>query len=170
MVEEKIDLGTWWQSGERSIHNLRNPLLEYSFPATIRWRGSLVVTRAGNYQFYVRSRGAKKSSFDQYEMLYFTDPCARLWIDGSPVLTDPSSTVEDAKMHMRIDSSMPISLKPGLHEILLELDVSSAGTGLWQSPSVRLYWSSEHFLRALVPAEHLVHIVGGNNTSPTQTQ
>ena len=162
VVDETIDLGMWWQSGERSIHNRLNPLSKYSFPAKIRWRGSLVVTRAGNYRFYVRSRGAKKSTFDRHEMLYFTDPCAKLWIDGSPALTNPSDVVEDAKMHMRIDWSKPLRLKPGLHKILLELDVISAGTGLWQSPSVRLYWRSEHFLRAVVPADHLVHVQDGN--------
>ena len=161
VVDETIDLGAWWQSGERSIHNRPNPLSEYAPPAKIRWRGSLVVTQAGNYQFYVRSRGAKKNAFDQYGILYFTDPCARLWIDDSPVLSDPSDVVEDAKMHMRIDWSKPIRLKVGLHKILLELDIESAGTGLWQSPSVRLYWSSEHFLRSMVTADHLVHVEDG---------
>jgi len=162
VVDQTIDLGTWWQSGERSIHNRPNPLSKYSFPAKIRWRGSLVVTRDGDYRFYVRSRGAKKSTFDGYEMLYFTDPCAKLWIDGSPALTDPSDVAEDAKMHMRIDWSKSIRLKPGLHKILLELDVESASTGLWQSPSVRLYWSSKHFLRVVVPADHLVYVQDGN--------
>jgi len=57
---------------------------------------------------------------------------------------------------MRIDCSKPISLQPGLHTILLELDVKNAGTGPWESPSIRLYWSSEHFLRQLVPAENLI--------------
>ena len=161
VVDETIDMGTWWQSGERSIHNRPNPLSKYSFPAKIRWSGSLVVTRAGNYRFYVRSRGAKKSTFDPHDMLYFTDPCAKLWMDGSPALNS-SNVAEDAKMHMRLDWSKPIGLKPGLHEIRLELDVESAGAGMWQGPSVRLYWSSEHFLRAVVPADHLVHVPGGN--------
>lgn len=170
VVDETIDLGTWWQSGERSIHNRPNPLSKYPFPAKIRWRGNLVVTRGGNYRFYVRNRGAKKSTFDQYEMLYFTDPCAKLWIDDGPALTNPSNVAEDAKMHMRIDWSKPIRLKPGLHKILLELDVKSAGTGLWQGPSVRLYWSSEHFLRAVVPADHLTYMQDCNGTAKTREQ
>ena len=157
VVDETIDIGTWWQSGERSIQNRPNPLSKYSFPARFQWRGHLVVTRAGNYQFYVRSRGEKGKAFDKYGSLYFTSPCAKLYIDGSLALPNPSVVVEDAKMHVRIDCSEPIKLEPGLRTILLELDVKSAGTGPWQSSSVRLYWSSEHFLRQLVPAKHLIH-------------
>jgi len=162
-LDETIDLGTWWQSGERSIMNRPNPLSKYSFPARFQWRGHLVVTRAGNYQFYVRSRGEKRKAFDKYRSLYFTSPCAKLYLDGSPALSNPFGVIEDAKMHVRIDCSEPIKLKPGLHTILLELDVKSAGTGPWQSPSVRLYWSSEHFLRQLVPADYLLHMEEANH-------
>ena len=156
VLDETIDHGTWWQSGERSIRNRPNPLSNYSLPAKIRWSGNLAVTDAGKYQFYVRSRAEKRSTFDRHEMLYFISPCAKLQIDGSPVLTEPSNVVEDAKMHMRVDWSAPIELTPGLHTIQLEVDVNSTGSGLWQSPSVRLYWSSEHFLREVVPSEHLI--------------
>jgi hypothetical protein len=154
--DETIDIGTWWESGERSIRARPNPLLAYPLPARIQWRGHLVVARPGSYRFYVRSRGEKRSAFDQYGILYFTPPCAKLHIDGAPLLPNPSCAVEDAKMHMRIDSSQPIALKPGLHTVLLELEVKSVGTGPWQGPSVRLYWSSEEFLRQLVPVDHLI--------------
>jgi len=137
--------------------NRPNPLSKYSLPARFKWRGHLVVTRAGNYQFYVRSRGERRKAFDKYGTLYFTSPCAKLYINKNPVLLNPPVVVEDAKMHMRIDCSKPIKLKPGLHTILLELEVKSAGAGPWQSPSIRLYWSNEHFLRQLVPAERLIH-------------
>ena len=157
-VDETIDLGTWWQSGERSIMNRPNPLSKYSLPAKIQWRGYLMVTRAGAYQFYVRNRGEQRKTFDKHGTLYFTSPCAKLSIDGNSLLANPSAIIEDAKMHMRIDCSKPISLQPGLHTILLELDVKNAGTGPWESPSIRLYWSSEHFRRQLVPAAHLVHL------------
>ena len=158
VVDETIDLGTWWQSGERSIQNLSNPLSEYSFPAKIQWRGYLVVTQSGDYQFYLRARGEKRKTFDKYGSLYFTSQCAKLYIDGNDVFSESSIVIEDPKMHVRIDCSKPIKLEPGLHMILIEFDVKSAGSGPWQSPSLRLYWSSEHFLRQPVPAEYLIHL------------
>jgi hypothetical protein len=157
VADETIDFGAWWQSGQRSIQNRPNPLLEYSRSTKIHWRGYLVVTRSGDYQFYVRSRAEWRKAFDKHGVLYFTSPCTKLYINGGLVLPESSNVVEDAKTHTRIDYSKLINLKPGLHTILLELDVKSAGTGYAQSPCIRFYWGSEHFPRELVPAEHLIH-------------
>ena len=79
------------------------------------------------------------------------------------MVPDESRSLDDANMHMRIDWSEPVPLKPGLHKIELVLDVKSSGAGAWEDPSVRLYWSGEHFLRELIPANRLVHFGAGND-------
>jgi len=64
-----------------------------------------------------------------------------------------------------LDFTKPIQLKPGLHDIRLEFHTRSyddansiSDSGIWAgTPCLRLYWSSEHFLRELVSAEHLIH-------------
>jgi len=104
----------------------------------------------------VRSRGEKQKGFSRQEGLYFTPPCVKLHLDGKQVLPDPTGIVEDAKMHVRFDRTGPIALEAGLHAIRLEMDLRNVGTGLWQAPSVRLYWESEHFLREVIGAGALV--------------
>ena len=158
VLDPQIDFGAWWQSGQRSIRNLPNPLLDYPLPARIEWQGSLVVTEAGTYRFYTRARGEKRSAFDKHGILYFTPACATLRIDDVVAIPSTAAAVEDAKMHMRIDSSEPMPLQPGLHLVRVTLDVRSAGTGPWQAPSIRLYWSSDRFLRQLVPSARLVSV------------
>ena len=164
VVDEAIDFGAWWQSGMYSIQNRSNLFANYSFPAKILWRGRLAITRSGRYQFFLRNRGKKGKANDPSEGL-FTTPCAKLLIDGQAVLSNPRGVVEDTYPYMRIDYSDAIELEAGLHEILLEFEVESAdpkfGMGPHnkdRTPCVRLYWSSEHFLRQLVPAEHLIHM------------
>lgn len=123
----------------------------------------MAITRSGHYQFFLRNRGKKGKANDPSKGL-FTTPCAKLFIDRESVLSNPKGVVEDTYPYMRIDYSEAIQLEAGLHEILLEFEVESAdpkfGMGPHnkdRKPCVRLYWSSEHFLRQLVPAEHLIH-------------
>jgi hypothetical protein len=166
VADDTISFGAWWQSGERSLQGRPNPLLDYPPTAKVQWRGSLVVTRPGEYRFYVRNHGEPSPEAYNWKfgsdagMIRFTRPSARLLIDGRPVLPNPADAVEDAKANMRIDYSGPIKLAPGPHALLLELDLKCARSGMWTGPSACLYWSGEHFLRQLVPAEHLVHVKG----------
>ncbi|MBM4035856.1 MAG: hypothetical protein FJ291_29305 [Planctomycetes bacterium] len=166
VADDTISFGAWWQSGERSIQGRPNPLLDYPQTAKVQWRGSLVITRAGEYRFYVRNHGEPSPEAYNWKLggdggtIRFTRPSARLLIDGRPVLPNPADAVEDAKANMRIDYSGPIKLAPGLHLLLLELDLKCVRGGMWMGPSACLYWSGEHFLRQLVPAEHLVHLEG----------
>jgi hypothetical protein len=164
VVDDVIDFGAWWQSGMYSIQNRPNPFANYSFPVKILWRGHLAVARSGQYRFFLRNRGNKGHSSEPSNGL-FTSPCAQLFIDGEAVLSDPKGVVEDTYPYMRIDYSEAIELEAGLHEILLEFAVESAdpkfGMGPHnkdRKPCVRLYWSSEHFLRQLIPVEHLIHL------------
>jgi len=174
VADETIDVGAWWQSGERSIQGRPNPLLEYSQAAKVQWRGSLGVTRAGKYRFYVRNHGEEAPEVYNWKLggdaggIRFTAPSARLHIAGSLVLPNPGDAVEDPKVNMRIDYSRPVRLEPGLHAILLELDLKCTRAGMWKGPSAVLYWSGEHFLRRVVPAEHLLHVETDSKPSPQQ--
>ena len=170
VTDQTIHFGAWWQSGERSIQGRSNPLLGYPQTAKVRWRGSLAITAPGEYRFYVRNHGEKAAEAYNWKLggdggaIRFTTPSARLLINGLPVLPNPSDVAEDAKVNMRIDYSRPIKLEPGLHAILLELDMKCTRAGMWTGPSACLYWSGEHFLRQLVPVEHLVHLEGDKGT------
>jgi len=130
----------------------------------------LVVTRSGQYRFFLRNRG-KKGKADEPSQGLFTTPCARLFIDGKAVFSNPMGVVEDTYPYLRIDYSEAIELEAGLHDIRLEFEVESAdptfGTGPHnkdRKPCVRLYWSSEYFLRQLVPARYLIHLDKGQAT------
>jgi len=164
VADDTVDFGAWWQSGERSLQGRLNPLMAYPEAGKVQWHGSLVVTRSGDYRFYVRNHGEQSPQAYNWKLggdvgvIHFTTPSARLLVDGNPVLPNPADAVEDAKVNMRIDYSRPIRLEPGLHTLLLELDLKCARAGMWKGPSARLDWSSGHFLRQLVPAEHLVHV------------
>jgi len=178
-VDAMVDFGAWWQSGHLSIQNRPNPLLKYSLPATIQWHGHLVVPQTGNYRFYVRNRGEGIGSGKRvhtpgrmgFPGLYFSEPCVKLMIDGKVVVSDASDVMEDPAGGVRIDFSQPVQLDEGLHEIQLEFDIrsyddlaSASHQGIvGGQPCVRLYWSSEHFLRELLPANHLIHFINGNN-------
>lgn len=65
---------------------------------------------------------------------------------------------------VRVDHGDPMRLEEGLHDIRLEFEIrsyddlaraSNAGLAGGQ-PCIRLYWSSEQFLREVVPATRLV--------------
>ena len=167
VADETIDFGAWWQSGERSIQGRPNPLLPYPQTAKVEWRGSLVIARPGEYRFYVRNHGEKSAQAYNWRLggdagaIHFTTPSARLHIAGRPVLPNLPDSVEDPKVHMRIDYSRPVRLEPGLYAIRLELDLKCTRKGMWTGPSACLYWSGEHFLRQVVPAEHLIHMGNG---------
>jgi len=174
-IDEQIDFGIWWQSGFGSIQHRPNPMVEYQLPATIEWRGHLAVTQSGQYQFYVRNRGESIRSARRIRTpgrysfpAYFPDQLVKLEIDGRTVLPrSDADVVEDPSAWVRLDFTKPIQLKPGLHDIRLEFHIrsyddadSASSSGIWGgTPCIRLYWSSEHFLRELVPAEHLIHFV-----------
>jgi len=171
-IDETVDFGAWWQSGLASIQHLSNPLLKYQFPATIEWRGYLVVTERGEYRFYMRNRGESMRSSRRVHTpgrysfpAYFPPHLVKLEIDGETVLPgEGADVVEDPSAWMRLDFTKPIRLKEGLHRIRLEFNVKSyddaaslSNTGMWGGhPCVRLYWSSNHFLRELVSSEHLI--------------
>lgn len=162
-VDETIDFGAWWQS---MVH-APNPLVKYQPPATIRWDGYLVVTQPDQYRLYARNCGEGRSSRNRvttagrvgFPGLYLSNSSVKLMVDGNIVLPHPSDAVQDPTGGVRLDFSEPIRLDEGLHKIHLEFEYRSKRTGrpLWcPQPCVRLYWSSDHFLRELVPAHHLV--------------
>ena len=173
-VDEAIDFGAGWQSGLSSVRPLPNPVVKYRVPATIEWSGSLVVTEPGEYRFYVRNRGESMRSGRRVQTpgrwsfpAYFPAEAVTLAIDGKTLLPARGAhLVEDPSAWMRLDFTGPVRLGAGLHRIRLAFKVLSyddydslSDTGVWGGhPCVRLYWSSEHFLRELVPAEHLVTI------------
>lgn len=170
-VDATVDFGAWWQSGHRSIQNRPNPLLEYPLPTTVQWRGYLAVLQTGNYQFYVRNRGEGMSSGKKmgkhFGNLYFSEPCVKLMVDGKMVVSDASDVVKDGVGGMRLEFSKPVQLDEGLHEMQLEFNIHSYDDMASASrkfivggqPCMRLYWSSEHFLRELVPTDRLIHFV-----------
>jgi hypothetical protein len=157
-VDRTVDVGTWWQ---KALGNHPNPLAKGASPGKVRWSGRLVVAKAGAYRFYVRSRGGTKRALDGLGPAYFTSrSCAALQLDGKALLAKPSLVVRDTYPHMHIDCSEPVSLKPGLHRIVLELDVKSVSAADRNGPCARLYWSSDHFLRRVIPADNLIHLEG----------
>jgi hypothetical protein len=91
--------------------------------------------------------------------LYLSAPAATLRIDGKEVLPVDALAVLDPCGGIRIDFSEPLTLDEGLHNIELTLHYRSKREwfGGVKGPCVRLYWSSEHFLREVIPAKHLAH-------------
>lgn len=169
-VDETVDFGTWWQS---AYQRAPNPLLKYEPPATVQWDGHLIVTESGQYRFYARNCGEGKDSRNSvhtpgrvgFPGLYLPDTSVKLVIDGKETLPHPSDAVQDPSGGVRLDFSEPVHLDAGLHKIHLEFQYRSERTGFGvPQPCMRLYWSSEHFLRALVPAHHLVNLEA--STSP----
>ena len=160
-IDEKIDFGTWWQA---VVQHALNPLKNCQPPATVRWDGYLVVTRAGTYHFFIRNRGEGKTSRNTAggraaQGLYFPAPAAKLTLDGKTVIPKPGNEMLDPTGGMRMDFSDLITLDEGLHKISLEFEWRGGHTQAWWhggQPEIRLYWSSDHFLRELVPAHHLV--------------
>ena len=161
-VDETIDFGAWWQS---TYQHAPNPLLKYQPPASVQWNGYLAVTQPGQYSFYARNCGEGRNSRNRvntpgrtgFPGLYLSEPAVKLMIDGKVVLPYPSDAVQDPAGGVRLDFSEPIQLDEGIHKLHLEFEYRSERTGFWvPQPCVRLYWSSEHFLRELVPLEHLI--------------
>ena len=173
-MDEHIDFGIWWQSGFGSIQHRPNALSEYQLPATIQWQGHLVVTQPGQYRFYVRNRGESIRSGRRVRTpgrysfpAYFPAQFVKLEIDGRTLLPGPDTdVVEDPSAWVRLDFTSPIRLESGLHDVRLAFNIQSyddidgaSKSGIWGgTPCVRLYWSSDHFLRELVSADHLVHL------------
>ena len=162
-VDETIDFGAWWQS---TYQHAPNPLLKHEPPATIQWDGYIIVTQPGEYRFYARNCGEGRNSRNRvntpgrmgFPGLYLSGPAAKLMIDGQVILPHPSDTVQDPAGGVRLDFSEPINLDEGRHKLHLEFEYRSKRTGFWVPEACfRLYWSSEHFRRELVPADHLVH-------------
>lgn len=160
-VDETIGFGAWWQS---AYQHAPNPLLKYEPPATIQWDGYLIVTQPGQYSFYARNCGEGKSSRNSvatpgrvgFPGLYLPESSVRLTIDDEIVLPHPSDAVQDPS-GIRLDFSESVRLDEGLHRIHLEFQYRSKRAGFWvPQPCLRLYWSSEHFSRDLVPAHRLV--------------
>jgi len=162
-VDETIDFGAWWQS---TYQRAPNPLLKYEPPATIRWDGYLIITKPGQYRLYTRNCGEGRNSRNRvttpgrmgFPGLYLPESSARLAIDGEIVLPNASDVVQDPS-GIRLDFSEPIQLDSGLHKIHLEFEYRSKRTGyLVPEPCIRLYWSSEHFLREVIPTQHMVSL------------
>ena len=171
-TDPRIDFGAWWQSGYASIRHRANPLVKYEPPARVEWRGHVVVAKSGEYRFYVRNRGESMRTGRRVRTpgrygfpAYFPSMLVELTIDGNKLLPAPDAdAVEDPSAWMRIDFTRPVSLKAGLHEIRLAFTIrsyddmkSASSQSIWGgTPCIRLYWSSEHFLRELVPARALI--------------
>jgi hypothetical protein len=171
-MDETLDFGAWWHSGHGAIHHLPNPVLKYQPPTTIRWSGYLAVRKGGQYCFYVRNLGEGISGRNRVTVqgrpgfpgLFLPESCVKLRIAGKDVLSHPSDAMLDPAGGTRIDIGNPIRLNAGLHEISVEFDfrgyvkmetAKKMGV-LGGYPCVRLYWSSDFFLRELVPAQCLV--------------
>ena len=161
-IDPEIDFGAWWQS---SLERADNPLTQYAPPAKVTWSGYVAVSQAGDYRFYVRSCGEKRTGANMvkppgrigFPGLYLSSACVKMSLDGKELLPRPTDTVQDPNAGTRLDFSNSIRLAPGLHKVELQFDYRSTPTHFWTAqPSVRLYWSSDHFLRELVPAENLV--------------
>ena len=159
-VDERIDFGTWWQA---AIQHAPNPLKQCQPPATVRWDGYLVVDRPGQYRFFVRNRGEGRNATNATGRdslgLYFPGSCVKLTVRSQRLIPDPANEMLDPTGGVRLDFSDPIHLGEGLHEFSLEFEWRGGRTpGWWHGgqPVIRLYWSSEHFLRKLVPADHLI--------------
>lgn len=160
-IDETIDFGTWWQA---AIQHAPNPLKKCRPPTTIRWDGYLVVTKAGEYRFFVRNRGEGKTSRNTAggraaQGLYFPAPAAKLTLEGKTVIPKPGNEMLDPTGGTRMDFSDLIALDEGLHKISLEFGWRDGRTQAWWhggQPVIRLYWSSKHLLRELVPVDHLV--------------
>ena len=171
-IDETVDFGAWWQSGFASIRHRPNPLVRYKLPAKVEWRGHLVVTKSGEYTFYVRNRGASIRSSSRVRTpgrfsfpAYFLPMVVELRIDGKELLPAPNAgAVEDPSAWMRIDFTKPVRLRAGLHKIHLAFNIrsyddmkSASSRSIWGgTPCIRLYWKSDHFLREVIPARCLV--------------
>ena len=163
-IDTVIDFGTWW---DYWISHAPNPLVKYVAPATIRWDGYVIVTQPGEYRFYVRNCGEGISGETAvntpgrvgFPGLFMPSPCAKLAIDGKNLIPNSPNEVLDPN-GMRLDIGKQIYLDEGLHKLSLEFEWRGGEfpESMSNQPSVRLYWSSEHFLRELVPADHLIHL------------
>lgn len=75
-------------------------------------------------------------------------------------MLDPTGSV-------RMDFTNPIRLNQGLHKIDLEFEWRGGRTpGWWHGgqPVIRLYWSSQHFLRQLIATDHLICLEASNSS------
>jgi hypothetical protein len=161
--DAQVDFGGWWRG---VIRNTPNPLVKYDPPATIRWHGKVVIPRDGTYRFSTHSLGEGLTiksrihfSNGQPTGFWFQPGCVRLTLDGRQIIPGPGDEVIDPTCGMRLDLANPVPLKKGLHSIDLEFEWRGGPvTDIWFSnqPTVRLYWSSDHFLRTVVPARALL--------------
>ena len=164
-IDETIDFGAWWQV---VYQKAPNPLAKYRPPATIQWDGHLVVPRSGRYRFYARNCGEGRHSGNAvrtpgrmgFPGLYLSAPAAKLVIDGKQILPHATDAVQDPCGGIRLDLSEPIELAGGLHKIHVEFSYRSPRDRrkdlLAGQPCLRLYWSSDHFLRTVIPVDALV--------------
>jgi hypothetical protein len=161
-IDERIDFGAWWQS----LYQRRpNPLLKYQPQAAIVWDGYLVVPSMGEYRFYARNCGEGRHSGNAvrtpgrmgFPGLYLSAPSAKVFVDGKAVLPHPTDAVQDPCQGIRLDFGEPVLLSEGLHAIRVEFEYRSKRTGFAApQPCLRLYWSSDHFRREVIPAHCLV--------------
>ncbi|MBM4042205.1 MAG: hypothetical protein FJ290_27220 [Planctomycetes bacterium] len=157
-----LDFGAWWQSGYQTTPN---PLVKYEPPAAIEWDGHIFIPRDGEYRFYARNCGEGKTGKNSvvtpgrigFPGLYLSAPSATVVLDGKPILPHPTDAVQDPCGGTRLDLSEPLRLTKGLHRIQVKFDYRSRPTGFWDpQPCLRLYWSSDHFPRQVIPAQHLI--------------
>jgi len=165
-VDDTVDLGTWWQG---AIQHSPNPLKKSRPPVTFRWDGYVVVEQPGEHRFFVRNRGEgwnrRNATGRDAVGMFFPGPCVKLMVDEKNLIPNPKNEILDPTGGMRLDFSYPIRLDEGLHKISLEFEWRGGRTpGWWHGgqPVIRLYWSSEHFLREVIPADHLIHLEKGN--------
>ncbi|HUT33804.1 MAG TPA: hypothetical protein VNE39_10005 [Planctomycetota bacterium] len=161
-TDATLDFGSWWQSGYQTVPN---PLMKYQPPATVVWDGCVVVPVDGEYRFYARNCGEGKTSANSvrtpgrmgFPGLYLSAPAATVLLDGKPILPHPTDAVQDPCGGVRLDFSEPLRLAKGLHRIQVKFGYRSKRTGFWDPQAcLRLYWSSDHFPRQVVPAQHLI--------------
>jgi len=178
-IDMVIDFGTWW---DYWISHAPNPLAKYQAPATIRWDGYVIITQPGKYTFYVRNCGEGRSGKTVvttpgrvgFPGLFMPGPCAKLAIDGKNLIPNPpyppfpkggegGFEVLDPN-GIRLDIGKQIYLDEGLHRLSLEFEWRGGKFPefIANQPSVRLYWSSEHFLREVIPTDRLIHLEKGN--------
>ena len=165
-VDETVDFGAWWQVW---LFHADNPVAKYEPPATVVWRGFLAVPKTASYRFYVRNCGEGRTGRNTvvtpgrggFPGLYLSAPAATLMLNGRKVLPHPDDAIQDPNGGMRLDFSDALRLDVGLHPIELIFEYRSKRTTFTgDEPCVRLYWSSEHFLREVVGAGHLVTLEG----------
>jgi len=167
-VDETIDFGTWWQV---QILPKDNPILKYKAPVTVVWEGCLVTPKEDDYRLYAENCGEGRNRTNLIETkggkpgnpgVYMSRPSVKVTVDGKEVLPHATLAVQDPTDGTRVDFSDPVHLTAGMHRIRVEQEYRSKPTfpDNWfrREPEVRLFWSSNDFLREIVPADRLVTV------------